>query len=336
MGKEVKLATTDPDLKDRIKIDIDDDSGEGIYWYIKFNIPLNENTVSNKAMTITDAKGYKMRTEIMYYKSRNTIVISPKESYMENVFYILTISKKVKSLGGNHLKGDTHILFKLKDNQISQYEILKDDIKIPAPCERPINYEELMMKAYPRAVIKNMYIKRLVNPFSGNRDVIDPRDVMGAVYKSRFTEEAEENGEQEEDERAEEELYNAFTGGAEEEGNNSQKLRGEHIEYIDINIDIIFCLAAFSVFIISIFIDMTWLVILSAVICVLSVLYLINQLIRQKAVFVIVYNRGVDNYNKGNYQKALKYFEQALKRDKENEALYKLIYRTAKKAEKEE
>jgi TPR repeat protein len=94
-------------------------------------------------MTVTDTDGYIMLTDISYDKKKNLIVISPLDTYEQNVFYILSVSKKVMSAQGQHLKSAIHILFKLMGGQISEFQVLKSTAKIPPPKKRPANYEQL-------------------------------------------------------------------------------------------------------------------------------------------------------------------------------------------------
>ncbi len=111
-----------------------------IYWYIKFNIPLMAESVSNKTMRVTDTDGYIMRTDITYNTEKNIIVISPIDTYEQDVFYILTVTKKVSSAKGNKMKSEINILFKLLNNEISEYKILKENVVIPKPKARDKEY----------------------------------------------------------------------------------------------------------------------------------------------------------------------------------------------------
>ena len=144
---KIRLATNIPGLKDKIYTNILDGK-DSVYWYIQFNVPLDKNTVSEKTMEITDTSGYIMRTDISYMEDKNIIVISPLDSYEENVYYLLYISKKVKSSSGKKMKNKIHILFKLMNNQISDYKILKSNVEVPKPKPRPKNYDQLRSRVY--------------------------------------------------------------------------------------------------------------------------------------------------------------------------------------------
>ena len=145
--KKIRLATNIPGLKNKIITHVLDGK-DSVYWYIQFNVALDKETVSDKTMKITDTSGYIMRTDISYMEGKNIIVISPLDSYEENVYYILYISRKVKSSSGKKMKTKIHILFKLMNNQISDYKILKSNVEVPKPKPRPKNYDQVRSKVY--------------------------------------------------------------------------------------------------------------------------------------------------------------------------------------------
>lgn len=98
---------------------------EKIYWYIRFNIPLNPETVNEESMDVTDVEGFILTSVISYSAENNTIIISPREPYKPNETYILNISDKVCSRGNNPLKEEVQIVFQLKGAEIGRFKILK-------------------------------------------------------------------------------------------------------------------------------------------------------------------------------------------------------------------
>ena len=145
---KIRLAVSDPKLKDKIQIDL---SGplDTVYWYIRFNIPLDEESVNENTMEVTDTDGYIMRTDISYQPRDNRIVISPLDSYEEQRFYLLKVSKAVRSAKGQNLKTVISILFKLYQGAISDYKVLRKDVPVPPSMPRPENYEQLQKDRKP-------------------------------------------------------------------------------------------------------------------------------------------------------------------------------------------
>ena len=137
----IRVAVSDPTLKDKIKIDI---SGPlvTVHWLIRFNMPLNEETVNDKNMQVTDTEGYIMRTDISYKDDSNQIVITPLDSYEDQRFYLLKVSNKVCSKKGQSLKSAINILFKLYKGDIKEYRTIKEDVPVPLSQLRPIDYDE--------------------------------------------------------------------------------------------------------------------------------------------------------------------------------------------------
>ena len=140
----IRISANVPGLNSHIKINVNDPS-EKVYWYIKFNIPLDKKFVSKDTTNVTDTDGYIMRTYIFYDEMENHIVVSPIDSYEQDRYYLLNISKAVRSANGQQLKREIHILFKLFDNRISSFKILDAAAKVPVPKVRPSDYDELQI-----------------------------------------------------------------------------------------------------------------------------------------------------------------------------------------------
>lgn len=131
---KIRITTSNPELKNKIRLDIN--VGEPIFWCIKFNTPLDQSSVSRKTMNVTDTEGFIMETEISYEPEDNVIKLLPKESYEDNKYYLLFISKKVCSAAGNYLKKEIHIMFKLYHNQISEFKVLPGSVNVPKPKKK--------------------------------------------------------------------------------------------------------------------------------------------------------------------------------------------------------
>ena len=129
-----------------------------IYWYIRFNIQLDESTVSGKTMNVTDTDGYIMRTVIAYNSKHNVISVSPLDTYEEGRYYLLNISKKVRSARGKNLRSTIHILFKLMGGKVSDFKVLDKDAEVPLPKPRPADYD-----IRPKAATPNHFERQYID-----------------------------------------------------------------------------------------------------------------------------------------------------------------------------
>lgn len=129
---KLKVDSSGEKINDKVHNEIKDTNIK-IYWYIKFSLPLNEGSVSQKTMTVTRINGDIFITDIIYNKTLELIVIDALEAYKEDEYYILHISKKLCSEDFITLKNDVHILFKIKGGQVSEYKQLALNIIVPKP-----------------------------------------------------------------------------------------------------------------------------------------------------------------------------------------------------------
>lgn len=146
--RKIKLDSSQKDVNKKFKNEIED-TQDKIYWYIKFSLPLNEESVSKKTMNVTDTKGYILKTKIIYNKALELIVIETLEAYKEEEYYILHISKDVKSESLKNLKKDIHILFKIKGGVVVEYKELGENVVVPKPRKKPkIKQKALKSRVY--------------------------------------------------------------------------------------------------------------------------------------------------------------------------------------------
>jgi len=80
-------------------------------WKIFFNIPLNPATVNNQNLSVYDASGKPLKTNITYNSELHAIEIAPKDAYIQGETYFLHINKMVESKGGQRLKDEIDIEF---------------------------------------------------------------------------------------------------------------------------------------------------------------------------------------------------------------------------------
>lgn len=82
-------------------------------WRVKFTAPLDPATVNNMNLYVTNTSDIPLKTAIHYNSQTNEIEIEPLEAYAKDSSYILNISKRVRSVGGQTLKSDIRLQFKV-------------------------------------------------------------------------------------------------------------------------------------------------------------------------------------------------------------------------------
>lgn len=270
-----RVSSTMSDLKNKLKINIEDDR-ENIYWYIKFNLVLDKKSATNKTMQVIDTDGYIMRTYITYDTYRHLIVVSPLDSYMENKYYILSISKKVKSQKGQHLKKEIHILFMLINNQISKYEILKSTAKLPEPKLRPNNYDEIIsLTESPTANMQNPKQETL------QADSVEEYD------------------------------YTENTSQAEDKTTQSKK---QTLPFKSFKFNLLFVMLGIALLGGGAFTGFIPIFFVGVILFIFGFLIIIRQAYDARS--KIYYNIGAYNFNKGKYEKSYKYLEKSFKIDR--------------------
>lgn len=155
----IKIDASRPSMKDKIVNKVSSYS-DTIYWYIKFNHEIDKKSITKDIMNVTDEYGFIMRTYITYDDIRKCIVISPVDSYQENVYYLLNINANLTAVTGAKLKNKLHILFKLKSNEVSKFKVLESTAKVPPPISRPSNYDTLVLNGTLQDYAKAMAIGR--------------------------------------------------------------------------------------------------------------------------------------------------------------------------------
>lgn len=82
-------------------------------WRVKFTAPLNPSTVNSMNIYVTTLDESPLKAAIRYDAANNYIEIEPLEAYAKNESYILNISKNVESKGGQKLKNNIRLKFKI-------------------------------------------------------------------------------------------------------------------------------------------------------------------------------------------------------------------------------
>lgn len=80
-------------------------------WQIRFNNPLNPNTINDNTCYITNADSSVITTKLRYIRDKYCIEIAPFFAYVKDQSYTLHITKKVTSLRGKALPQEIQVRF---------------------------------------------------------------------------------------------------------------------------------------------------------------------------------------------------------------------------------
>lgn len=92
-------------------------------WNIKFNMNINEETINEDNVFITDSNNTKIQS-IVYWSEFDTVTIIPIDNYSPNETYTIHI-KDIKSKSGDSLKEEVTMNFTTKDNSSDQDGIIE-------------------------------------------------------------------------------------------------------------------------------------------------------------------------------------------------------------------
>jgi hypothetical protein len=112
MADYIELENTSDDVKKLVKQELKFKTGNFV-WRVSFSAPLNPATVNTMNMYVTNSKLEPLKTRINYDSAHGYIEIEPLEPYAQHETYILTITKNVESKGGQKLKKEIKVSFKL-------------------------------------------------------------------------------------------------------------------------------------------------------------------------------------------------------------------------------
>lgn len=108
----IKIESVSDEAQNKVKQTLKFQTGDFV-WRVKFSAPLNPATVNNRNLYVTSLNKTPLKTNIRYDSINQYIEIEPLEPYSQNESYILTISKNVRSQGGQSLNSEVHIQFRL-------------------------------------------------------------------------------------------------------------------------------------------------------------------------------------------------------------------------------
>jgi len=100
------------DMEGKVKQNLKFKTGKFV-WRVKFTAPLDPATINNMNLYVTTTSDTPLKTSIHYNSDTNEIEIEPLEAYAKDSSYVLHISKRVRSVGGQNLKSDISLQFKV-------------------------------------------------------------------------------------------------------------------------------------------------------------------------------------------------------------------------------
>lgn len=100
------------EVKGKVKQNLKFKTGKFV-WRVKFTAPLDPASVNNMNLYVTNTSDIPLKTAIHYNSQTNEIEIEPLEAYAKDSSYILNISRNVRSIGGQTLKTDVRLQFKV-------------------------------------------------------------------------------------------------------------------------------------------------------------------------------------------------------------------------------
>ncbi len=112
MSNYLDIESMSDGLENKVRQSLKYKTGKFV-WRVKFNTALDARTVNNVNLFVTNMQGTALKTAIRYDGENNLIEIEPLEAYAQHESYILNITTKVKSRGGQKLKAPVRLQFKI-------------------------------------------------------------------------------------------------------------------------------------------------------------------------------------------------------------------------------
>ena len=88
-------------------------------WNIKFNMKLDQSTINDSNIVVTDSTGNAIPISLQVEKDGMGIVVTPKSQYAYGKTYNLTVKSGVKAVSGKNLPREVKVQFGVKSNPSS-------------------------------------------------------------------------------------------------------------------------------------------------------------------------------------------------------------------------
>lgn len=113
MGKDyIEIGEVPKGYESRVKQNLGFKTGKFV-WRCRFTTALDPATVNANNLFVQSETGGRLETKISYDDANMEIEVEPLEAYAKDTDYILNITTKVKSRGGQHLKEPVQVKFRL-------------------------------------------------------------------------------------------------------------------------------------------------------------------------------------------------------------------------------
>ncbi|AEE95446.1 Ig-like domain-containing protein [Mahella australiensis] len=97
-------------------------------WSIKFNMPLNENSVNDQTIYVVDASGKRIDVKLALSADKTTVKVTPVSPYTIGGQYSIHATTGVASAHGRHLSQQVVMPFIITDHRIITIESAYDPI----------------------------------------------------------------------------------------------------------------------------------------------------------------------------------------------------------------
>ncbi len=108
----VEVTNVSEEVQNKVKQNLKFKTGKFV-WRVKFTAPLDATSINDKNLYVTDPEGKLLKTSIRYNSDTHEIEIEPLDAYARDSVYTLNVSKNVRSMGGQTLKKDVQLQFKV-------------------------------------------------------------------------------------------------------------------------------------------------------------------------------------------------------------------------------
>lgn len=113
MGRNfIEIADVPKGYENRVRQNLSFKTGKFV-WRCRFTTALDPSTINSENLFVESETGKRMDTKFTYNDATMEIEVEPLDAYAKDTDYMLNITTRVKSRGGQHLKEPIQIKFRL-------------------------------------------------------------------------------------------------------------------------------------------------------------------------------------------------------------------------------